>query len=139
MPRKERKDREKQKKKLDQEWDEIVANAPEHAKSRMIADKAYKRLTGKSKTSKLSENLNTKGQHDAGWAKYDEHGQHIKREDPDELGANLERHENKEIRAQEIRERHRNVWGNRGVAQRIAHEEGLSVETIRRYMKDFPI
>lgn len=139
MPRKERKEREKQKKKLNQKWDSIIANAPDRVKREIAANRVFKHLTGKPLVSELSKNLCTEGQHNAGWAKYDEYGNPLKREDPDELGANLEKHENKEIRALEIRERHRGVWGKRGVAEGIAHEEGYSVETIRRYMKEFPI
>ncbi len=139
MPRKDRIEREKQKKKEDQKWDKINANAPEHVKSKIIAHKAFKHITGKPMTSELSENLHTKGQHNAGWAKYDEYGNPLKREDNIGGGANYDRHEDKETRALEIRDRHRDVWGKRGVAQRIAHEERCSVETIRRYMKNYPI
>jgi hypothetical protein len=139
MPTKKRKEREKQKKERDQEWDEILANAPDHVKAKIIADKALKRITGKTETSGLSKSLHTKGQHDAAWAKHDEFGNPLKREDPEELGANLDRKEDKEYRAIEMRERHRAIWGKRGAAKQIAYAEECSVETIRRHMKEFPL
>jgi hypothetical protein len=139
MPTIERRKRERHQKAYNKMMDAAVANAPEHVTERIIAAKAYKVITSKAMTSPLSESLHTKGQHNAPWAKYDEYGNPLKREDPEGLGANLERYEDKETRAKDIRYRHRDAWGKRGVAKRIAYEEGFSVETIRRYMRDYPI
>jgi hypothetical protein len=139
MPTIERRKRERHQKAYNKMMDAAVANAPEHVKPKIIANKVFKRITGKSLISELSKNLSTEGQHNAGWAKYDEYGNPLKREDNITGGANYDRHEDKEVRAMDIRDRHRDSWGKHGVAKRIAHEEGYSVETIRRYMKEFPI
>jgi len=128
MPTKERKEREKEQRAHTQAMDAYVADAPTHIRQRL------------GHPSKLSDNLSTKGQHDAGWSKYDdETGHPLPREDPEGLGANLERNENMVARALDMREKHRDVWGKRGVAKRIAYKEELSVETVRRYMRKFPI
>ena len=145
MPTKDRRERERQQREFNKKWDEIVSNAPVHLRKRL------------GQPSALSEKLCTKGQHNAGWAKFDERGQNIKREEPEGLGANLERHENKEARALDLRERYPNIWGARGAAKKIVvaerrrraerptdandldYPEPPSVETIRRYMRDYPI
>ena len=128
MPTKERKEREKEQRAHTQAMDAYVADAPTHIRQRL------------GHPSKLSDNLSTKGQHDAGWSKYDdETGHPLPREDPEGLGANSDRRSTKEDDARDLREKYRDVWGKRGVAKRIAHEEGLSVETVRRYMRKFPI
>ena len=127
MPTKERTEREREQWAHDQIIDAAVADAPMHIRQRL------------GRPSRLSDSLSTKGQHNAGWAKYDdETGHPLPREDPEGLGANLERKENKATRALNMRKKYRDIWGNRGVAKVIAHEEGVSVETVRRYMKDFP-
>lgn len=126
MPTKERKERERKQRAQIQAIDAAVADAPMHIQRRL------------GRPSKLSDSLSTKGQHDAGWSKYDENGQYIAREDPEGLGANLERNEDMVARALDMHEKHRDVWGKRGVAKQNAHEEGLSVETVRRYMRKFP-
>lgn len=134
MPTKKRTEREKQLEAQRLAIDTALENPPDH----VIARQAAKRLEIET-SSPLSEKLVTQGQHNAGWAKFDERGQNVMREDPDELGANSYRHSKKIDDALDIRDRHRNEWGKRGTAKRIAHKEGLSVETIRRYMKAFPI
>lgn len=133
MPTKKRRSREKTREKAQEEnrkyFDEVVANAPPHVLSRLH-----------NPPSKLALSLmNTPGKHNAGWAKFDEHGQTIKRADPEGWGANFLRREEKVERALKIRSKYKNTWGKRGAAKAIAHAENLRVETIRRYMRKFPI
>ena len=97
MPTKERKEREKEHRAHTQAMDAYVADAPTHIRQRL------------GHPSKLSDNLSTKGQHDAGWSKYDENGQYIAREDPEGRGANLERNEYKEAKALDMRKRYRDI------------------------------
>ena len=126
MATKERKQRDRERLAKKQALDKALSNALAHIRNRF------------GQHSELSKNLNTDGQHNAGWAKFDERGQNIKKyKDPDELGANVFRHEDKVARAREIRAKYPSDWGKRGVAEGIAHAENPSVETIRRYMKDF--
>jgi hypothetical protein len=128
VPTKERKQQDRERLAKKQALDKAVSNAPEHIRNRF------------GQSSKLAESLHTDGQHKAGWAKFDERGQNIKKyKDPEDQGANLERHEDKVARARKIRAKYPSDWGKRGVAEGIAHAENPSVETIRRYMKDFPI
>ena len=128
MPTRARKQRDRDRLANKQTLDSAVSNAPAHIRNRL------------GQTSELSKNLHTKGQHNAGWAKFDERGQNIKKhEDPERQGANLERKENRKSDAQELQRKYVELWGKRGVAKRIAHAEGLKVGTVRRYMKDFPI
>ncbi|MDA1024316.1 MAG: hypothetical protein O2817_13405 [Proteobacteria bacterium] len=127
MPTIERRKRERLQKADSKMMATSVANASDHIKKRL------------GQPSTLSEQLHTKGQHNAGWAKYDEYGNPLPREDPKDLGANSNRKSKREDDALDIRDRHLSVWGKHGVAKRIAHEEGLSVETIRSYMRDYPI
>ena len=124
MPRKEEAKRRRQVLASQQALDQATANAPEHVKRRL------------GQPSRLGNNLATKGQHNSGWAKFDEYGQDIQKQtDPDGQGANMERQETAEAEALEVRARHRSIWRKRGSAKKIAHLEGLSVETIRRYMR----
>jgi len=146
MPTKERKEREREQRARDQAMDAYVADAPTHIRQRL------------GHPSKLSDSLSTKGQHNAGWAKYDdETGHPLPREDPEDLGANSNRRDDREARALDFRERYPDDWGKRGGplnivtaehrrrAERPKDEDPLdypeppSVGTIRRYMKDFPI
>jgi hypothetical protein len=127
VPTKERKQRDRERLAKKQAFDKALSNAPAYIRNRF------------GQHSELSKNLSTDGQHNAGWAKFDERGQNIKKyKDPDELGANVFRHEDKVARAREIRAKYLSDWGTRGTAKRIAHAENLSVETIRRYVKEFP-
>ena len=127
MPTKERRQRDRERLAKKKALDKAASNPPAHIRNRL------------GQTSELSNNLHTEGQHKAGWAKFEERGQNIeKHKDPEYQGANLERQENREIRALELRQKYAGIWGKRGVAERIAYDENLSVEAIRRYMKEFP-
>jgi hypothetical protein len=127
MPTRERKKREAKAQAERRELEDAFANVPPHLRARI------------GQKSKIVGDLSDIGSYDRIGVKFSDEGDPLKREDPEELGANLERHEDKKIRAMTIRDRHSDVWGQRGAAKRIAHKTGLSVETIRRYMKEFPI
>lgn len=130
MPTKKRKERAKalqaEREKADERWAKIRAEAPPHI------------LPLLDQPSQLGDRLHTKGQHDAAWAKYDEYGNPLPRDDSGRTSANLDRKDVREERAREMREKYRDIWGTRGVAQRIADAEGCRVETVRRYMRQFP-
>lgn len=133
MPTKKRKDREKELDALRQALDAALKNPS----PRMIARQAMIKM-GIKPPNGLLDSLVSEGQHNAGWAKFDERGQNIMREDLEDLGANSDRRCKKVDDALDIRDRNNEDWGKRGTAKRIAHKEGVSVETIRRYMREFP-
>jgi hypothetical protein len=127
MPTKDRRERERQKKALNKKWDEIVSIAPAHIQKRL------------GQPSALSEQLHTKGQHNAPWAKYDEYGNPLPREDPEDLGANSNRKSTREDDAFVLRKKYPDIWGKRGNAKVIAIKEKLNIRTVQKYFKDFPI
>jgi hypothetical protein len=132
MPSKERKEKELKRSKAKQEadlfWAEQIGSAPDHIK---------KKLGHPSQLSKALITSNTP--HQRLGAKYDEiTGELLKQVIPEGIGKNLESKENREATARALREKYKEIWGRRGAAKIIAHEEGLSVRTVQKYMKDFP-
>ena len=110
-------------------WDSIVRNAPPHIKA----------LEWPACASKLLDDLYEKPLNRVGVKFSEEDGQLVKHEWEDkELGANIERHENAEATAQELKARYPHHWGKRGTAKIIASFEGKSVRTIQKYFKKFP-
>lgn len=67
-----------------------------------------------------------------------EEGQPIKRGDPPELGANEYRRDKRIDDAAALKQRYAHLWGKRGYAKQIAHNEGLNVRTVQKYFKDHP-
>jgi hypothetical protein len=51
-----------------------------------------------------------------------------------ELGANVTRHENALLKAQELRRKYIKLWNIRGGAKRIAAEEGIGLSTVYAHM-----
>jgi hypothetical protein len=127
MPTIGRRKSEKLQKAYNKMMDTAVANAPDHIKKRL------------GQPSTLSEQLHTKGQHNAGWAKYDEYGNPLPREDPKDLGANSNRKSKREDDVLLLREKYPDIWGKRGKAMVVADKENLNIRTIQKYFKDFPI
>jgi hypothetical protein len=121
MPTKDRREREKRQRNEKKALDDALANAPPHVRRRL------------GQPSKIG-GLSNIGPYNRVGVKFTDEGFPMKREDPEELGANAFRHDEKVRMAEELREKYRGIWDQRGVAKRIAHETGLSVETIRRYM-----
>lgn len=54
-------------------------------------------------------------------------------------GANDMRHNERHDCASNLRKKYKNIWNIRGAAKVIAIDEGLSIRTIQKYIKDFPI
>lgn len=128
MPTRKRKEREAKAKQREAESGKILANPPAHIVPRLH------------KPSQITENMSIKGTPlNRVGAKFDEEGNLIKHESPEGLGANLERHEDRETTAQDLRERYANIWGNRGAARTIANGEGLKIRAIQKYIKDYPL
>jgi hypothetical protein len=89
-------------------------------------------------------------------AKFDEHGQTIRREDSKNSGANTDRRDYRKATAIDLRARYPEFWGERGGATKIEaaehrrraerpkdedacdYPEPPTERTIRRYIKDFP-
>lgn len=109
-------------------WTEQIGFSPDHIKQYL------------GHASQLSKALITSNTpHNRFGTKYDQlTGELLKQVIPKGLGANLERKENREATARALRENNKEIWGRRGVAKKIAHEAGLSVRTVQKYMKDFP-
>ena len=126
MPTNDRRKREKKKKDRDKEWDEIVSNAPAHIQNRL------------GQPSASAEKLHAKGQHNAGWAKYDEQGNPLKRVDPEDLGANSNSKSKREDDAFLLREKYPNDWGKRGKPKVIADKENLNIRTVQNYFRGCP-
>jgi hypothetical protein len=128
MPSKERRERERLQEERNKEWDQDLPKVPD----RVIAQKVAQRL-GVDLPSGLSEALYTKGQHNAAWSKYDERGQYIIREDPEDLGANSNRKSTREDDAILLREKYPDIWGKRGKAKIIAgNEKNLDIRTVQK-------
>ena len=53
--------------------------------------------------------------------------------------ANDERKDARKQDAQVLKRRYSTQWGKRGQADIIARKEGLSIRTIQKYFKDFPV
>ena len=131
MPSKERKQKELkraiEKQQEDAFFDNLLANAPDYIKNRLF--KKSQRLDGLKTTNSPINRIGV--QFDSGT------GDVLKQVIPDDLGANSERKDARKATAVELREKHKEIWGRRGVAKKIAHEAGLSVRTVQKYMKDF--
>jgi DNA-binding CsgD family transcriptional regulator len=54
---------------------------------------------------------------------------------PDDLGANVERQEEAQLTAEELRRRYANLWHVRGGAKQIAAAEGIGLSTVYAHMK----
>lgn len=125
MPTADRKDRERQQKNFNDELDRVISNPPDHVLMRL------------NQPSILTENLDADGQHKAGWAKYDIQGNPLKREDPEDLGANSDRKSKREDDALLLQQKYLNIWRKRGSAKIIASNEKLNIRTVQKYIKDF--
>lgn len=54
---------------------------------------------------------------------------------PDDLGANVERHEQALLTAEDLRRKYADVWHIRGSAKQIAAAEGIGLSTVHAHMK----
>jgi hypothetical protein len=109
-------------------WNKVMATIPAHIVPRLFAK------------SRISRNLLSDAPYLRRFAvKFDSKtGRPLKQVFEADIDPNVESRENREARARDIRERHRDVWGKRGSAAQIAKAEGLNVRTVQKYMKDFP-
>ena len=109
-------------------WNKVMATIPAHIAPRLFAK------------STILENLRSDAPYMRKFSvKCDsDTGQPLKQVFDADIDPNVESHENREARARDMRERHRDVWGKRGSAAQIARAEGLNVRTVQKYMKDFP-
>jgi hypothetical protein len=126
MPTKKRKARDAARLKKDEEWAKIRAEAPPHI------------LPLLDQPSRLGDSLRAVGKHGVAWAKYDEYGNPLPRDDSGRTSANLDRKDGKKERALDMQKKYSDIWGKRGVAEGIAEAEGCSAETVLRYMRKFP-
>lgn len=67
----------------------------------------------------------------------DEHGNVSKH--PHTGGIKGERTKVRREDALDLQKKYRDIWGKRGAPKLIAYNENLSVSTVQKYFKDFPI
>jgi DNA-binding CsgD family transcriptional regulator len=65
----------------------------------------------------------------------DESGEPYQNPAPDDLGANVERQEEAQLTAEELRRKYADLWYIRGGAKQIAAAERISLSTVYAHMK----
>ncbi|MDP1657746.1 MAG: hypothetical protein Q8L73_00145 [Methylotenera sp.] len=54
------------------------------------------------------------------------------------VGGNKLRQDDRQDTVRDLKKKHRDIWGKRGAAKKIAIDKGLNIRTIQKYFKDFP-